>query len=477
MKGLFLLTALFILNLTYAQNVGIGTSTPIALLHVADSNVLFTGPVTVPATTTYYPPTQGAGTRMMWYPQKAALRVGVVDGTQWDKDSIGRYSIAIGNNTKAIAEGSFASGVNAIARGATSVSMGFQTIASGGGSVSIGNNTVAFGNYSASFGQTTKAYGEASTSIGYHTSASGDASTSMGYFTSAIGFRSTSMGYLTSAIGYQSTSMGTNTNAKAGGSTSMGFYTNAESTNSLVIGEYNDTTNTNRFFEIGNGTANNARSNAMTVLKNGNVGIGTVSPTNQTEIVGTAVATPVTLVIGNRNSFGPAALEFVSDYGTGNQWRPGYIKTNDIGSFTGSLEFYTNGTGAGNLYGNVKGLEVRNGVTYTATGSVSSWSDIRLKKDIQPFTKGLDIINQINPVSFYYNEQSPFQTEKMQIGILAQELEKIAPYMVDKNVTKDFDDLRSVNNQAYIFLLINAVKEQQKQIDEQRKMIQQLINK
>ena len=68
-----------------AQNVGIGTSTPIARLHVADSNVLFTGPVTIPGTTTYYPPASGAGSRMMWYPQKAAFRVGFVDGRNGTK--------------------------------------------------------------------------------------------------------------------------------------------------------------------------------------------------------------------------------------------------------------------------------------------------------------------------------------------------------------------------------------------------------
>ncbi|MBK8611587.1 MAG: tail fiber domain-containing protein [Chitinophagaceae bacterium] len=211
---------------------------------------------------------------------------------------------------------------------------------------------------------------------------------------------------------------------------------------------------------------------AVRVNTSGNVGIGTNNPTKKTEIIGAASATPVTLVIGNRGGFGPAAMEFVSDYGLANQWRPGYIRSNDLGAFTGALEFYTNGTGAGNLYGNVKGLEVRNGVTYTATGTVTTWSDSRLKQSVQPFTNGLDIINKINPVSYYYNQLSPFQTEKMQIGVLAQELEKVAPYMVDKNVTKDFDDLRSVNNQAYIFLMINAVKEQQKQIEELKKEIQ-----
>ncbi len=622
MKLQFLIPALFFVTITNAQNVGIGTSTPVARLHVADSNVLFTGPVTIPGTTAYYPPVSGPGVRMMWYPQKAAFRAGQVNGNDWDKDSIGVYSAAFGENVKAISANSFATGLNAVSRGNYSVSLGLNTLASGYASASIGESNISSGLTSTAFGWTTVALAENAFSWGNHTSAmaygstaagyftkarsqnslvigsfndtsninrlfeigngtddnnrynavtvltngnagfgttqplarlhvsdssvvftgpvttpvattynppvsgqgvrmmwypqkaafragwvvnnywdkdsigrfsfatsyntkaKGLASTSLGFYTSALGDASTSMGNFTFAYGDVSLSMGYNNFAYGSASTVMGNSNIANSNNSLVIGTFNDINSTGRLFEIGNGTAENSRSNALTVLTNGNVGIGTPSPNKKTEIIGPASAVPVTLVIGNRGGFGPAALEFVSDYGLANQWRPGYMRSNDVGGFTGSLEFYTNGTGAGNLYGSVKGLEVRNGITYTATGTVSSWSDARLKKNVQPFTSGLDIINQINPVSFNYNEQSPFQTEKMQIGILAQDLEKVAPYMVDKNVTKDFDDLRSVNNQAYIFLLINAVKEQkkkmeeqQKQIDEQRKMIEQLLKK
>jgi hypothetical protein len=268
--------------------------------------------------------------------------------------------------------------------------------------------------------------------------------------------------------------MGNTTIARGANTLSIGLQNIARSNNSFVAGMYNDTTNTNRIFEIGNGTGNNTRSNALTVLTNGNTGIGTTNPTKQLEIVGAASAIPVTLLIGNRGGFGPAAVEFVSDYGLVNQWRPGYIKNNDLGGFTGALEFYTNGTGATNLYGNVKGLEVRNGTALTATGSVGSYSDARLKNNITAFTDGLNVISKINPVQFYYNADAPFKTNTQQTGIIAQELEKVAPYMIEKNNQGGYDDLRSVNNQAYTFLLINAVKEQQLQIEQQQKEINDL---
>jgi hypothetical protein len=148
------------------------------------------------------------------------------------------------------------------------------------------------------------------------------------------------------------------------------------------------------------------------------------------------------------------------------------------------LEFYTNGSGVGTLYNSVKGFEVKNGAANTATGTVGSYSDARLKNNITAFTDGLNVINKINPVQFYYNADAPFKTDRQQVGVIAQDLEKLAPYMVEKNKQNGYDDLRSVNNQAYTFLLINAVKEQQqqienqqKQIDDLKKLVEQLIKK
>ncbi len=247
-----------------AQNVGIGTNTPVARLHVADSNVLFTGPIGFLPASPANPPASGPGTRMMWYPDKAAFRVGRVVDKNWDKDSIGLFSFAAGANTKASQIGTVSIGTNTSATGVYDASFGYATAASGGAATSMGYFTTASGGYATSMGFETKASGHAATSMGLQAIAEGYTATSMGGATIASGDYATSMGFLTAARGNRAVSMGNQTIAK--------------SDNSLVVGKFNDTTATNRLFEIGNGTANNARTNALTVIDNGNVGIGNSEP-------------------------------------------------------------------------------------------------------------------------------------------------------------------------------------------------------
>ena len=119
MKPILLLFSclLFIAHsgLSQAGKVGINTTTPTAMLHVKDSSVLFSGLNPLPGAGN--PPASGPGTRMMWYADKAAIRVGRITGTGWDKDSIGLYSIAGGLNSKASGQASIALGENANANG------------------------------------------------------------------------------------------------------------------------------------------------------------------------------------------------------------------------------------------------------------------------------------------------------------------------------------------------------------------------
>jgi len=135
--GIFISCILFLQN-SMAQNVGIGTTVPLARLHITDSSVLFSATGDIPGVYGL-PPQQGAGRRMMWYPGKAAFRAGYVNGAQWDKDNIGTYSVAMGFGTTANQGYSTALGFFSNASGVASTALGNQTTAKAFGALSIGS--------------------------------------------------------------------------------------------------------------------------------------------------------------------------------------------------------------------------------------------------------------------------------------------------------------------------------------------------
>ncbi|MBK7214955.1 MAG: tail fiber domain-containing protein [Bacteroidales bacterium] len=91
-------------------------------------------------------------------------------------------------------------------------------------------------------------------------------------------------------------------------------------------------------------------------------------------------------------------------------------------------------------------------------GSWASFSDKRMKQDIIPFQPGLSDVININPVRFRYNQLSGYDTQIEHVGVIAQELQKIAPYMVS-SFEKDGEAYLQVDNSAMTYMLINAIKE------------------
>jgi len=139
MRHTFLFLFLMVPIIINAQNVGIGTTTPVARLHVADSSVLFSGPNPfVNYNPSNQPPAQGPGTRFMWYPSKGALRAGWVENNRWDKDSMGVFSIGLGHSVLAYNTASFATGMRTRATGFVATAMGLESEASGDYSTAIG---------------------------------------------------------------------------------------------------------------------------------------------------------------------------------------------------------------------------------------------------------------------------------------------------------------------------------------------------
>jgi len=127
------------------------------------------------------------------------------------------------------------------------------------------------------------------------------------------------------------------------------------------------------------------------------------------------------------------------------------------------------------------------------TGTLSGPSDERLKENIQPLELALAKIMQMKVHTYNYiqmEEEKQFALpEGEQIGLIAQELEEILPGLVDDNVhaydknegvdgaEKDVEkfEYKGINYIGLIPVLIEAMKEQQEQIEELQKQIKSLI--
>ena len=203
-----------------------------------------------------------------WYfnSAKIAARAGININNNWVTDSLGRYSFAVGKNAVAKGTHSNAIGYSSAALGIVSTSIGFKNIAGGSYATALGSNNMATGNY---------------------TTAIGSENIANNFGATAIGTRSRASGYMSSVIGHELIS---------------------KNPFSFIVGLLNDTTVFNSLFEIGNGTGNNSRLNAVTVLRNGNTGIGTSAPTTQLEVNGGIKTKYSGSVIKSVTGTGSAAL-------------------------------------------------------------------------------------------------------------------------------------------------------------------------
>lgn len=100
-------------------------------------------------------------------------------------------------------------------------------------------------------------------------------------------------------------------------------------------------------------------------------------------------------------------------------------------------------------------------------------SDRRLKTDIRDFEDGLAKVMAIRPVRYHYNGKMNMPTDQEFIGLIAQEIQEVAPYTV--KVTEGSEEgYLFVDGTPLTYLLINAVQEQQSIIDNQDKRIEEL---
>lgn len=169
------------------------------------------------------------------------------------------------------AEGVGTSTLKVVASGQASHAEGTGTTASAQNTHAEGNKTTANGANAHAEGRETTAKATDSHAEGYLSQATGDVSHAEGQNTRASGHYSHAEGYGTSASGLKAHAQGESTTASAICSSASGYYTVANVENEFVVGQWNAYEGqTDVLFEVGNGTAKDARSNAFWVDLAGN---------------------------------------------------------------------------------------------------------------------------------------------------------------------------------------------------------------
>lgn len=210
---------------------------------------------------------------------------------------------------------------------------------------------------------------------------------------------------------------------------------------------------------------------------NAQTGIGTTSPVNKFQVE-TAAASPATsgaLANGNLRISATGASQ-VLDFGLGTTF--GWLQSRDRTNYANNniLAINPNGgnVGIGTVTPSVR-LQVNGDIV---ANSIAGSSDQRFKINVHTIDNALSKVKSLRGVYFNWN-QSAFPErdfgKQNEIGFIAQEVEKITPELVSKDSSPA--EYRSVKYDKVVALLVEAIKEQQIQIDQLKIEVKKLKKK
>jgi hypothetical protein len=110
--------------------------------------------------------------------------------------------------------------------------------------------------------------------------------------------------------------------------------------------------------------------------------------------------------------------------------------------------------------------------------SIAGSSDARFKTNVRPVTNALDKVKALRGVYFNWNQEAfperEFSDQKA-IGFIAQDVEKVLPEVVQTEKTTE--GYKAIQYDKVVALLVEAIKEQQKQINQLQKQVKKLRQK
>ena len=206
----------------------------------------------------------------------------------------------------------------------------------------------------------------------------------------------------------------------------------------------------------------------------GRVGVGTTSPDTRLDITSTG-ANGIVLNQQSSDSNTSSRLFFKQDDTTWNVYGSGgalmFSSGATVGSSSGTLKFQMKADGFRILSGAL-GVDEQ---PSTTDGRIDAGNDVvafstsdkRLKENIKPLENSLDKVLKISGVEFDWKELTEEEkktihgNEGHDVGVIAQEIEEVLPEVV----TERKSGYKAVKYEKIVPLLIEAIKEQQEEID------------
>ena len=394
--------------------------------------------------------TVSAGTRLIWFPEKAAIRAGEVFNNfsaqhlYWNSNNVGMHSVAFGENTLASGEKSMAWGANNRAES--------------------DNATV--------WGQTNRATSNLSTAWGNANLASGSYSTVWGQQTTASSLLTTAWGSGNEASGESSTVWGIGNSSKSKVETVFGQYADTSSTANPFNVDPED-----QLLAIGNGTSTTDRNNAFTVLKSGEAYFHSPGDQDSSLYIGFRDG-PKYGMNGNKD------LNVSGVLGDPEEDKGFVIESNHQESNFESSGIYMDGDqviiwspGDNNRLFSVYDEDDGGVERWYVDGDGDDFkaSDKRFKKNIRSLESPLSDLMKINGKKYQWKdialEKSKSiaknQQDSYKYGVIAQEVEQVFPELVQTNK----DGYMFVDYKGFIPILIEVCKKQQTEIEEMRALL------
>jgi hypothetical protein len=219
-------------------------------------------------------------------------------------------------------------------------------------------------------------------------------------------------------------------------------------------GDANTSGDNNSFFGVSAGPANSG--GALNTFIGNLAGLGNTSG-NRNTFVGDRSG--INSVSGSNNTALGAGISFSStnlSYATAIGSEAVAVSSNQIMLGRSSLDTVRIGT-----LGGATATQLCVGPSLV----LSACSSSRIyKQNIRPFAPGLDIVRRLRPVTYDWIE-----SREHDLGLIAEEVADIEPLLVTHNQK---GEIQGVKYDQISLALINAVKEQQAQIDGQQKLIE-----